>query len=138
MSFKVKNLEIQNVLIGRPEVFSNRKLPVKMIYWFSRLERELHRNFKIFNEERTKLLEDYCSKDEKGKPKMTDNRYDFDDDGQRIEVMKMVNELLDLETEIRIDKIKIEIDQLQDAISADEMTLLEPFVEFIEEKKEKG
>jgi hypothetical protein len=86
-------------------------------------------------EERTKLLEDYCLKDEKGKSKMVDNRYEFDSDEKRVEAMRAVNELLEEEVEIGIDKIKIEIDQLQDAISADEMVILEPFVDFIEEGK---
>jgi hypothetical protein len=75
-------------------------------------------------------------KDEKGKSILKNNQYDFAD-GEREIALKKVNELLELEIEIGIDKLKMNILDLQDMISANEITSMEPFVDFIDEEKDK-
>jgi len=134
MPYKVKNIESQNLLLANLEIFSNRKLSVKIIYWLSRLGRELQQNFKILQEERTKLLEDNCLKGEDGKPIITDSQYAYADESIKTKAIESIGELMQLESEMSIDKLKIEIDKLQDAISANEMVLLEPFVDFVDAK----
>src|SRR4030067_561096 len=111
MPYKVKNIEIQNLLLANLEIFRNRKLPVKIIYWLSRLGRDLQKNFKILQEERTKLLEDNCLKGEDGKPKIADGQYAYEDEAIKAKAIESVGELMELESEMGIDKLKIEIDK---------------------------
>src|SRR5574340_880818 len=135
MAYTVKNSEIQTVLLNLPAIFSNRGLPVKIAYWLSRLQKELRRLSSAFDDERIKIAESSCLKNEDGKPKMGQgNVYEFDNDEIRDEVQKKIRELLNIEVEVGINKIDIEIEKLQGSISPDEIVRLEPFINFIEPK----
>lgn len=133
MTMKIKNKVVESILLRKPEVFSNRKLPVKTVYWLSRLERELIGCSKIYNEEKNKFIMDFCKKDEKGKPIIdpSTGMYKFSDEESMRSLSEKIRELLEAEIEINIDKLSINIDDLQGAISAEEMTLLEPCVNFL-------
>ncbi len=130
MSFKVKNADVRAIMSNEVAIFSVRKLEVKTIYWLSRLEKELVKNFRLFEEERIKLVNDLCVRDEKGRPVVQDGKFKFQTQEIRQELNKKIDELASLEIEIGIDKLKLPLEQLKDVINADEIILLEPFIDF--------
>ena len=68
MGIKVKNLDIERLAMSKVEIFSNKKLPVKTVYWLSRLQKELDKFLKDYAETRQELFKKYCIKNDKGEP----------------------------------------------------------------------
>ena len=148
MPFKVKNDDVRAVMIGQIVLFRERRLNVKTIYWLSRLEKELIKNYRIYEEERLKLNNDYCKLDESGRPVQKDGDFQFTSEDKRRELFDRVNELRLLEIEIGIDRLKISLNDLSivdpnavsgakaspmaSLVNADEIRLLEPFIEFVD------
>lgn len=107
--------------------------PPKVSYWISRILNSIASETKIYNEERMKLVNKYCDKDENGKPielennqvKMTENMAIF---------MEKFAELQDSDVDIQKNKIKLKLEQIpQGLLSAFDMTLLDPFFDIEEE-----
>jgi len=133
MGIKAKNMEIERLAISNVEVFTNKKLTVKTVYWLSRLQKELAKLFKDYADTKAEVLKKYCVKNDDGTPKMNaKGEFQFEGKENTQAVLKEISELANLEVEITgIDKIKLNLDDpgLQGTISADDLLILEPFIE---------
>jgi len=130
MSIKVNISDVRAIMMSNISIFQERKLGVKTMYWLSRLAKELNSHMRIYDEERNKLIMDNCQKNEKGRPVVKEGKFQFANEEKEREVIEKIKELSELEFEFGMDKLKIDINELQGFISASEILLLEPFVEF--------
>jgi len=135
MSITIKHKDIEDILTRKLPIFINRGLPVKTIYWLSRIEKELVNHSKEYHEMRLKFISDSCNKDENGNL-MTDPQtgsFIFPDNGSLTIVNRKILELLEMQVNIPFDRIKIKIDNLQGSISAKEILIMEQLIDFVEE-----
>jgi hypothetical protein len=158
MTTKIKISDVEVVILNRPAVFLNREIPVKVIYWLSRLQDELAKEYKKYQAMRVELIKGFCKLDENknpvtvvkkirtpGGPAETDV-VDFPSDDARRQSNQKIQELLDTEIELPFDKIKINLNDLMIsntcpecgekakkycAVNSEDMVLLNPFVDFI-------
>jgi hypothetical protein len=132
MGFTVKNTEIERLAMSKVEIFTNKKLSVKSIYWLSRLQKELDKLLRDFNQTKAELLKKYCLKNEDETPKAGPNgEFQFAPENVQL-VTKEVSELANMEVEVvGMNKIKLNLDDpgLQGSISAEDLIVLEPFIE---------
>jgi hypothetical protein len=132
MSITVKNIEIERLAVSKVEIFANKKLPVKTVYWLSRLQKELNKLLKDYNEVKTGLFKKYCVKNDDGTPKIG-LKGEFQFAGENTQsLLKEVSELANMEVEVLgINKIKLDLNDpgLQGSISAEDLIVLEPFIE---------
>ena len=132
MGIKVKNLEIERLAMSKVEIFSNKKLPVKTVYWLSRLQKELDKFLKDYAETRQELFKKYCLKKEDGEPNVgPKGEFQFAPENTQI-VFKEVAELANMEVEIPgIERIKFDLSNpnLDGSVSAEDLLILEPFIE---------
>ena len=103
--------------------------------------------YKDLQDERQGFIKDHCRKDEHGELIVIKEtgQYEFPEDGgvSRREFNRKIGELMTIECELPFDKLTIPLDDVEkwneDAakrgkegvISADEMMVLIPFVEFV-------
>jgi hypothetical protein len=132
MGITVKNMEIERLAISKVEVFSNKRLPIKTVYWLSRLQKELDKLLKDFGETRVEIFKKYCLKNEDGTPKVSSKgEFQFAPENTQA-VLKEVSELANMEVEIPgIEKIKFNLNSpaLEGSASAEDLIILEPFIE---------
>jgi hypothetical protein len=138
MSIKVKNKDLERLMGSKVEIFSARKLPTKLLYWFSRLQKDTEAKFKTYAEIQVKLYEKYCSRNEDGSVKYGPNGR-FQVPPENMEVAgKELEEMREREIEIgTYDKIIIDLNDknLSDFLSPNDLTVLEPFIKIIEPKE---
>lgn len=129
---KVKNRELEVLLANKPLIFKNRDLPVKVTYWLARLEEKVMKLYENYEKEKIKCIQDFCARGEDGKPLVnkTTGQYEWSGDEKREEANLKITELLDIEVEFPFDKIKIDLNKIEKAVSADDIVVLTPFVEF--------
>lgn len=132
MNITVKNIEIERLAISKVEIFSNKKLPIKTVYWLSRLQKELDKLLKDFAETRAEIFKKYCLKNEDGTTKVgAKGEFQFTPENAQI-VFKEVAELANVEVEIAgINKIKFDLTDpgLDGTLSSEDLIILEPFIE---------
>lgn len=129
MKIKITNRKlVENIkLIAQ---VSQKQLPPKVSFTLSRNTDHIDSVLKTYNKENEKLIEKYVEKDEHGKPELTDNRLDFvyKEDGDKEKFKADRDELLDIENEIEIRKIKL--DDLNDIqFSAAEFRAIDYMIE---------
>ena len=113
--------------IGSARNVLDEKLPVKPSYRLSKLVKKIESEMKHYQEERTKLLEKHCKKDEKGKPVIEKDVYQGIEGNELF--AKEHTELLSCECEL--DMMPVSITELGDAkISPNDMAVMDKF--FIE------
>lgn len=86
---------------------TNKQLPVKVSYAIAKNVSKIESELKIYNDERQKLLDKYCIKDEEGKNKIDENNQLRISDEHLESWTKDVEELLNIEIEIDIHKFNI-------------------------------
>ncbi|MFR3072133.1 MAG: DUF1617 family protein [Paeniclostridium sp.] len=86
---------------------ANKQLPIKVSYAIAKNVSKIENELKIYNNERQKLLDKYCVKDEEGKNKIDENNQLRITDENMDDWNKEINELLDIEIEIDIHKFNI-------------------------------
>ena len=125
---KMTNQEIlnfANLALG------NKHLPVKIAYAIQKNAEAIKPALTAYDGIRKDKLESYSKKDEEGKPIITDNSYTIED----VESFNAdMTELLAIETEVDIQKVKIdEFDKLDDpkfdALTVSEMAILKFMIE---------
>jgi hypothetical protein len=135
VAITVTNGDLERLVSCQPEIFANKKLPAKLLYWLSRLKKDCETNYKEFMEARVKIFEQHCSKDENGNVLFGKNgEYTFQPEVTAA-LSKEINDLRDIEIEItNYGKIKIDLADhlLENALSANDLTVLDPFIEVIE------
>ena len=132
---KAKNWDIERLLATKPEIFGNKKLSVKLMYWLSRFQKDIETRFKEYADARLALFEQYCVKDESGSVKYGPNGEFQFPTAVTEKVAKELNGLRQEEVEIGpYDKIKLDLNDktLEGALSPNDLAVLEPFVEIIE------
>lgn len=100
----VKLGELRGIVSCLHEIMEE-KLPVKAAYSFGKLGHAIQKEFKIYEENRLKLIDRYCSRDEDGKPIIENGNYKIantDEFGQGM------TELANIEAEIKFDPINID------------------------------
>jgi spore germination protein GerM len=132
MGIMAKNLEIERLAMNRPEIFTNKKVPAKTAYWLARLQKELEKLLKEYAETRQNLFLEHCLKNDDGTPKVgPKGEFQFASEVTQ-SILKEVADLANTEVEMPgINKIKINLDDkaLDGCLSADDLIILEPFIE---------
>lgn len=103
---KFTNRELQ-MKVQTLNMLSNRQLPVKVSYALAKNLSVINKELKIVDGEKQKLIKDYALKDESGNPKTEGNKILFPDQEKENECNEKYNELLDIETEIKIRTVNI-------------------------------
>lgn len=95
--------------IGLIRQVAQKQLPVKVSYTLSRNIDHIESNLKPYEKERQKLLDKYVEKDEHGKPAMGPDGISvkFKDDAAEAGWKKDIDELLGIEADVDIRKIKL-------------------------------
>ena len=147
MGMMVKNWDLERLWTAKPEIFGNKKLSVKLVYWLSRLQKDVEKRFKEYADARSALFEKYSIKNEDGSSKYGPNgEYSFrkvNDEGKveidrTVEVSKEMDELRQMVIEVTsYEKIKLDLSDktLEGVLSPNDLTMLEPFVEIVEPKE---
>lgn len=85
-----------------------RKLPVKVSYAIAKNIDKIERELKIYNQEREKIVNEYCLKDEHGELKITGNQFDIDPNRIK-EFNKEIDDLQSILVELDIHKFNINL-----------------------------
>lgn len=104
---KITNREILNkaqIL----QTITQRQLPVKVSYAIAKNITTINREIKIFENEKSKIINSYAIKDESGNPKLEDGQLVFIE-GKEEECNEKYNELLDIEVDLEIRTFDIGI-----------------------------
>ena len=135
MGMKVKNWDLERLLASKPEIFGNKKLPVKLMYWLARLQKDVEARFKEYGDARVAMFEKYCLRNEDGTVKYgPSGEFNFPPE-KTDAVSKELNELRLMEIEVgSYGRIKLDLNDknLEGALSPNDLAVLEPFVEIIE------
>ena len=89
-------------------------LPTKVSYWLSRLLNNLEPLNKTYLNEKRKLIEKWCDKDEDGKPKEENGQYKLSEHMNEFNQEYM--ELLEIELEIDMREIEIPLDKIPSGV----------------------
>ena len=138
MSIVVKNKDMERLIVSKPEIFSNKKLPVKLLYWLSRLQRDVEAKFKSYADSQIKLYEKYCLRNEDGSVKYGPNgSFQFPPEMTEV-AAKELEDIRNQDIEIgNYNKIEINLDDktFDGVLSPNDLTVLEPFINIIELKE---
>ena len=103
---KLTNKEILEK-VGMLGEISRKTLPVKVSYAIGKNIGKIESELKHYNNEREKIVEKYCEKDEKGKLKIENGNYVIKDD-EKENWNKDMKILQDIEIEFDVHKFKLE------------------------------
>lgn len=130
---KFTNSQIE-IIIGSKayeEVMANSKMPIRVKFELKKLDSKIREVAKIYLELKQKVIEKYCDKDSEGNPIVKNQQYTFSNPSK--EFVDEINQLLNLESEIEFEKIKIKIDDLSELnINARDLFVLEYIFDFVE------
>lgn len=130
---KMTNREMLGIL--NCSIFKKEMLPARISFNFALLKKRMEEPVKIFNDERRKLAERYCIKDNAGNPVFLQDGSFKIDNAKTDLVTSEIEDLLDTEVRINMEKIKLDlsrIDELKLNLTADDLLLLLPVVNFSE------
>lgn len=117
---KIKVSECENMLIQINEL-STKRLPVKLGLAIARNKKALTTECEVFAEQKKKIFEQYCIKDDSGKPVPDESgHYTFADDVQA-KVYTDIAELVNTDVEINI--ISVNYDDIEKCDNGDYDTL---------------
>ena len=103
---KLTNKEILEK-VGMLGEISRKTLPVKVSYAIGKNIVKIESELKHYNNEREKIVDKYCEKDEKGKLKIENGNYVIKDD-EKENWNKDMKILQDIEVEFDVHKFKLE------------------------------
>lgn len=86
---------------------SQKELPVKVSYAIAKNLNKIEFELKVYENERTKLIDKYALKDDKGQVKVDDSGQIIFKDGCKEQWNKDIKELLAIENEVEIHKFNI-------------------------------
>lgn len=89
-------------------VISQKQLPIKVSYAIAKNIKKLESELKIYNEERQKLIDQYCIKDNEGNNVIDENNNLKIADEHLDAWNKEINELMDIEVDIDIHKFNLD------------------------------
>lgn len=111
-----------------------KRLPVKLGYAISKNLLRMQDYATSYNNERQKIVDRYCEKDENGELRLNGAQYVFGSDEARDAYLEDMRELLEIENEVDIHMVRIgEIEKCDsdkfDALTPDELDLLSFMIE---------
>lgn len=119
---KLNNEELVNS-IGVLSKLNNSILPVKTSYKLAKNIKTIDREIILYNEERQKLINKYAAKNEAGENKIENGAFEIEDTEN---FNKEHKELLDIEVDIKIEKINIdELAKSELTITPGELSLVD-------------
>lgn len=101
---------------------SKKHWPVKVNYAVAKNLKALLAELEVYNAERTRILKENALKDESGNEVIKDGSYQFAEDKEQ-EVIKEINDMYNIETELDVHMIKLEDVNECDAEGYDGTTL---------------
>ena len=103
-------ITIRNILndTNSLAVISQKQLPIKVSYAIAKNIKKLESELKIYNEERQKLIDQYCIKDNEGNNVIDENNNLKIADEHLDAWNKEINELMDIEVDIDIHKFNLD------------------------------
>ncbi len=113
MKIKLTNERIVNTINVLGEL-NNAKLPVKVAYAITKNINKINSELKPYNEEKAKLMDKYCEKDEEGKLNANEHGEVKIKEEHMEDWNRDIEELLSIENEIDIHMI-----QLDDLLNSD-------------------
>lgn len=121
-------MKIKEVIENTNRLFNleDAEYPVRLAYAINKNRKVLLEEINTINESKQNLIEKYCKKDEKGKPAIVDNNYQFDD---KEKVDAEYKEFLETETEISIMKVSLDIVEKCDHLTLAQMNALDFMIE---------
>jgi len=127
--------EIFEVVQNNPvlrNLAESKDVPVRISFRLARVLKALDENLKIYLSAKQKLIEKYCKRDEKGEPIVENNQYTIPPDNLET-FQKEYFELLALEIDLGVDKIKAKFDDIPNGlVSTTDILFLEIFFDFEE------
>lgn len=104
------NLTIRKILndTNSLAVISKKQLPIKVSYAIAKNIKKIESELKVYNEERQKLIDKYCIKDDEGKNVIDENNNLKIADEHLDAWNKEINELVDIEVDIDIHKFNLD------------------------------
>lgn len=102
---KLTNRKIVNDAMFLSQI-TQKQLPIKISYSIAKNVSKIEKELEIYNSERKKLLDKYCTKDEDGENVIDENNQLIIDDENLSDWNNSINELLDIEIKIDIHKFK--------------------------------
>ena len=102
---KIKNFEIEQSVEVINKILSS-KLSVVTFFNLKKDTDEITKILNSLKDARQKIIDEYCDKDEEGKPVIKDNKYIFTDNQEKFN--EEFNELMNVENDINIIKFDIE------------------------------
>ena len=103
---QIKLGELDSILISMQSIL-NKELPIKIAYKFSKLQKSLLEEYKIFQENKQKLIDKYGEKDEEGNLIIKDDKIMIL--SQYLDAFNAeFSDFLEIEVEINFEPIKIE------------------------------
>lgn len=129
-NIKVKNAHIEILGSGALQGFMRKEIPARLAYHLARVIKKLEVELKALAETRQAIIKKYAELDEKGEVKTEkDGRTIIWKDGKTSQdVAKEMDEILEDEVELEIQKMEIDLDEIP-LVALSDMTLLEPFIE---------
>lgn len=127
---KIKNGQMVAIFNGI-QGLKKKQLPIRIGFALNKNMAAMETAAKAYEEERAKILDIYCEKDENGQLKTNGNEYVLTD---RKGYTESMNELLDIETDIQVHTVTLEeIEKCDtekfDALTPNELDLLEFMIE---------
>lgn len=104
---KLTNKQIVNDSVILMEI-SRKELPIKVSYALAKNIAKIEKELEIYNSERQKLLDKYCTKDENGRNKIDKNNQLKIQEEYLKDWEQDIKELQNIELEIDIHKFKID------------------------------
>jgi hypothetical protein len=137
---KIKNGVFENLMASSSvEKMFKAHLPARISYPFALLMKSLQGKFETFMEEKRKILEKYCDRDDEGEPvKDKAGQYSFTNSETIKTFVGEFNELMDLETKINHERVRINIsglDSLELKLTPNDILSLEPLIEFVDDRE---
>ena len=131
--FKVKN-EVFNPMVDSvvKKITSTTKFSVPVTFKLVKFKKEFEKHIEISNEVKQKVIEEFCDKNDDGKPKVENNRYKFTEEAAK-KFTDAIKEHADQEVEFDMNRLEIKINEIPEGLlSVDEIVLLEPLIDFKE------
>lgn len=127
---KIKNRDIVNIYRGISAI-KEKKLPIKIGFAINRNMSALDSIARSYEDERVKILDQFCEKDESGKYKTNGDEFEISDKNGFSQAM---NELLDIENEFQVHTVTFEdIEKCDsekfDSLSPNDLSVLEFMIE---------
>ena len=128
-TIKITNEYIEKVVNSPLSMdIKKKEFPIKTAYWIARCFDKIKKLADTYLEEKKKLINKYAiEKDEQGNAKMQEGMISLSDPNKFSEELK---ELLDIEIDLGINKIKIDLDKCPN-LTLEEMDILLPLIEEI-------